>query len=244
MKKLMALYMKDSKSIRIIILALFIVQAALIVFVLATDPEKHASIKFGGLPTRKGYLFAFQTVMWICQFFVPVLLGFMLYDERRNKTSLQVLSLPVRRSSVMLGKYLAVLSFGIVYLAGMVLFESVFNYKIGFHGTISSFAVGFVFLRFMGIVCITGGVLLAMKRHQFLAGIILFPACFAGTSKAHQFIWEKIHPHLMDVFDINTHIGFDPRNGLMMAFAVGYEIIPHLTLLCIGLILYEKFSDV
>lgn len=248
MKKLMALYLKDIKSIRIIVLAVLIVQAALTVFVLATDPMKYTSKVLGGIPTHISYFFAFRAVMGIFQFVVPISLGFMLYDERRNKTSLQVLSLPVRRSSVMLGKYLAVLSFGIVSLAVWFLFQSVFNYKVGFHGFMNRFAVGFIVLRFMGIVCLTAGVLLAMKRYQLLAGFILFPACFAGTAKATQFIWEKIHPHLMDVLYIKPYIvtlsALEPRNGLMMAFAAGYEIILDIALLCIGLIIYEKFSDV
>ena len=162
---------------------------------------------------------------------LPFMLTNSMNSEKRTKENHLLFSLPINRFTIMLTKYLALLSlvvilFGIVICTDHILPYNIipnvssviqcYSYICSEVRSTKSMNPFFPFILFqtlLGIICVTEGFITSIKRYKRFFGIICFIICFLFS------LW------FITVFSMKT-----------ILFATALYII--------GLFLFHKFSDI
>ena len=257
MKTFVALYKKEMKSIRSI--ALIIISFIIFMFVLEFLNNILPYVFQPSLKIRdmhcyiSNYRYYEYRFLWASRYMLPVILLFSLIIERKTGTRYQMLSLPVHPSQVILAKFMAVVSAGIVFsffyafwitntmfilcqwlyggytyignIRNKVPFD--FNYLLYSWSRLSvwkSMSGSILHISlFCSLVCVAQAVMTAVKRYR----ISIWAVTFIGTLSLYIFIGRMIYGEF-----------FLSRNYYI------YPMCTALLILIVGLKLFDKYGEV
>ena len=193
------------------------------------------------------YLMKYGTV-----FLLSVILAYSFYIEWMNKTTHQLLTLPVPRYTVMCCKYLSALSFGIVLLLVTTLFSYVFELKmlsaLPERHHIANQCIfawsGFSYISWLlGIICVVAGILYAVKRNRTITGIFSFTFLFVCSVKSVS-TFEKWVTESYNMNEKYIIEGFGTfKNEYITLINSSYLFVLGLLFFFAGLYIFEKYSD-
>ncbi len=250
MRMYLMLYFKEMKTSLIPFLILVMTYIVFILYLLYSGAF---------FETIYGYLYYhrfIQKFLFMSLFIVPGIFMYSLFDEWNTRTSHQMLSLPVSKYIVILYKYLAVLSMGLVVSMLITAYNYIFELKIliyipvKFHVSnqfIFAWAGFSLVFLLLGMACATAGILTSIKKYHVISGMLLFSLFFIFSGWFIKHIKIQIDSYLFDLVDGNTWSYVPGQDsfenvyvGLMNGF---YSVLIGLIFLIFGLFVFHKYSE-
>ncbi len=188
MNRYRTLYRKEIKTLIVPFSILLIVYVLNILSILFTD---FAAVFEEGYFVNEYYTLKEMFLFWSI-FVLPGLLLYSIYDEWNTGTSQQLLSLPVSRYSVILCKFLAVMTTAIVVVFVITASNYIFEQKVyelfPLRYQVSNQALyawnTFASIMWLlGIASLTGAVAYSVKRYRLFYGIVLSIGMYKVSGK-------------------------------------------------------------
>ena len=250
MKPYLALYWKELKTLIVPFSILLIVYVLNILSILFTD---FAAVFEKGYIVKEYYTLKEMFLFWSI-FVLPGLLLYSIYDEWNTGTSHQLLSLPVSRYSVILCKFLAVMTTAIVVVfvitAGNYIFEQkVFElFPLRFHVSNQTLYALNMFASIMwllGIASLTGAVVYAVKRHRLFYGIVLSIGMYKVSGKVIIAVKKALEHRLFGQYSWSYLPGMRMHENDYITLLNGlYPLILGGLFLVMGLYIFKQYIDI
>jgi len=262
MKRCTKLYLKELKRFALPFVFIVLIFGSFILYIRFSDVALDSNAFKYGAGSIQDYLKVSQSVMYgIIYVLLSLFMYFSLYEEWSTKTSHQMFSLPVPRYCVMLHKYLAVLTMGLVItvlitiynyfceLKILTLFPEKFQMTNQLYHALNWFSS---IIWLMGMACVIGGVLYGIKRYHVLIGFLLFAVLFKLSGVSIPFMKKMIEPSVFGFTDTHTwthipglriydHVVAGQEIGLINSM---YPFFTGLVFLALGLYVFGKFAEV
>ena len=127
---------------------------------------------FGGVPYIS---YSVRSVVVILMFVFPLLTMRILALEKRNKTDQLLLTAPIRVSSIILGKFFALVT--MICMASLIFFAALLI--VSHYGEVSykeSLLSIFALILFGAVLCSIGVFMSALTEHQIIAAVLTYAA--------------------------------------------------------------------
>ena len=226
MKQYWALYCKEMKRIRSVVIFLVLIYS---VFFLLYNSDIIQN------PLNNYYSLFYYLIIVGIIWTSPFIFAYSLYEEWNNQTIYQIYSLPVKRFTAICYKYLAAFTIGIITILGTTVCQYIFS-------TINSpndtplpveFAIKVLILNLyvLGITCAICGIIFSISRYRFLVIVMAVPALILLTIKVDTFAKRFIAS--MGMYNtLNLH-----HYPNLLWIIIGFIY------LFIGLVLFEKYAE-
>ncbi|MFC1538320.1 hypothetical protein ACFL6H_02765 [Candidatus Latescibacterota bacterium] len=254
------LYVKDLKSIYKFFLVLLVLQVVYIFFLLDINLF-HAFFPISETFVLSSHFAEILNfIMFVSIIIFPFLFLFSWFSEENNETHYQLLSLPGRIHTLMKSKMFAILTLGMIWILGIVIFILLMDILrqplLGQRADIPLISrIHWFFYRYinyfgdllilMGIAGIVIGFVQVIRRYRVLAGMAVF------STLCTVIFWKVIplsHQILSRIFNFTIR-DFTQSHRLWSLFMVSLFsnlslIIVGLACMYIGFYLFERFSEV
>ena len=167
----------------------------------------------------------------------PVMFAFLLNDELKFNTVYQLFSLPCRRYTILLSKYLVATTVCIITTFGTAAFLKQLEYSNSYGFDTRSFRdvvlTTFTNVSWItGITCMTAGIILSIKRHRQAAGVMLIMALLFLSSKVYD-LFEWLGDNGVESLQWT---GKHDWNSVAVFIGIVFVILGH--------IIYEKYGEI
>jgi len=227
MRHFFMLYKVELKKIRPALIVLPLMYGIVILYYRYGEPSRIS--RFSGFGV---FLLTYGTI-----FVPPVMFAFLLNDELKFNTVYQLFSLPCRRYTLLLSKYLTAATVCIITAFGTAACMKLMNNSIPFRIGTGSFRVVVLTIFtnvswITGMTCMTAGIILSIKRHRQATGVLLFIALLFLSYKIHDLIkWLSNND-----IELMLLMGKYDWNSVTVVIGIVFVICGHL--------IYEKYSEI